>query len=916
MAAIPQGGLVAVTGAAGFVGGWVVQQLLDKGYRVRACVRDPDDLQRTGFLRAMGGFASGRLTLHAADLDQAGCYDSVFSGCDGVAHLSHLSDYNDQARIQRVCDHIIASINAAGSVTRVVLTSSIAAIISEMDMQELVRRPVLDEDRYPDTDNPKRTPERGQGYSMGKLVAENAFADAARASGRWDAIACCPGDNVGPILSAHQKDMGPWQKLIAGMLRGECHQTGVYRPWMTVDVRDDAACHIALLESPQVRNGERYIAWSCDTRRVEDINADIDRLLPELRHDAGPVVDAQPERIRAREAEMRAIWAGCILRNDRMRARTGITFRPLDASLRDCVESLVAIGQVPVRRRPAGGPLLLDHVYRHEADHPGRVFLTQPVGGGEVVDYTWAQTLDQARRMAAHLQSLQLPPGSNIAMLAKNSAHFFMAELAIWMAGCTTVAIFPTETADNVGYVLDHCEARLLFIGKLDTWALQQGGVPAGLPCIALPLAPAALADRPGCEAWDAIVARTAPLAGQPRRAAGDLAMLLYTSGSTGQPKGVMQTFGSITAAATGMVARGVAANGGVHEASRVISYLPLAHCFERAWVECTAFITGDTHVFFSESLATFMADVKRAQPTSFISVPRLWTKFQQAVLAQMPAAQLDAALANPAMAAAVGQKVLAGLGLDHVRSAGSGSAPLPVDLLRWYRKLGLELTEGYAMTEDFAYSHTGDPGEQAVGTVGRPFADVQARIADDGEVLVKSPGQMAGYYKQPELNAECFTADGFFRTGDLGRLDAAGQLVLTGRKKELFKTAKGKYVAPAPIENTLNAHPMVELSMVSGLGQPAAYAVVVLDEHLRPRLADDAVRAGVDSALRALLASVNEALASHEQLQMLVVAREPWSMEAGTLTPTMKIKRGRIEASVAGAVDQWYASGAPVVWA
>ena len=564
----------------------------------------------------------------------------------------------------------------------------------------------------------------------------------------------------------------------------------------------------------------------------------------------------------------------------------------------------------------ASTPLILDHVYQHESAHPDRVFLTQPIGGGEVVDYTWAQTLAQARRMAAHLQSLGLPPGARIAMLAKNSAHFFMAELAIWMAGGTTVAIFPTETADNVGYVLDHCEASLLFIGKLDTWDLQKGGIPAALPCIALPLAPAAVADRPGCTAWDAITARTAPLAGRPQRAAGDLAMLLYTSGSTGQPKGVMQTFGSITAAARGMVARGVAMNGGVQAPSRVISYLPLAHTFERAWVECTAFITGDTHVFFSDSLATFMADVKRAQPTSFISVPRLWTKFQQAVLAQMPAAQLDAALANPAMAAVVGKKVLAGLGLDQVRNAGSGSAPLPAELLRWYRKLGLELTEGYAMTEDFAYSHTGDAGEQAVGTVGRPFPDVQTRLAEDGEVLIKSPGQMAGYYKQPGLNAECFTDDGFFRTGDLGHYDDLGQLVLTGRKKELFKTAKGKYVAPAPIENRLNAHPMVELSMVSGMGQPAAYAVVVLDEHLRPQLADDAVRARVDSALRQLLAAVNADLASHEQLQMLVVAREPWSMEAGTLTPTMKIKRSRIEASVATAVDQWYATGAPVVWA
>ena len=218
--------------------------------------------------------------------------------------------------------------------------------------------------------------------------------------------------------------------------------------------------------------------------------------------------------------------------------------------------------------------LILDHVYQHEAAQPDRVFLTQPVGGGEVVDFTWAQTLDQARRMAAHLQSLGLPPGARIAMLAKNSAHFFMAELAIWMAGGTTVAIFPTETADNVGYVLRHCEASLLFIGKLDTWDLQKGGIPAGLPCVALPLAPAALADLPGCESWDAITARTPPLPGRPQRAAGDLAMLLYTSGSTGQPKGVMQTFGSITAAA-GMVARGVAANGGVRIGFSNALFLP-----------------------------------------------------------------------------------------------------------------------------------------------------------------------------------------------------------------------------------------------------------------------------------------------------------------------------------------------------
>jgi nucleoside-diphosphate-sugar epimerase len=349
MAPVPrQRAAVAVTGAAGFLGGWVVRQLLDRGYRVRACVRDPDDAVRTGFLKAMPGYASGRLTLHAANLDQEGCLDDVLKGCHGLAHVAHVSDYTDLDYVRRTCDHIIASVNASHSVNRVVVTSSVAAVISEMDLQEVVRRPVFYEDRYPDEMNPKRTPERGQGYSMAKLIAERAFATAAARSGVWDAVTCCPGDNVGPIQSAHQKDMGPWQHHIEGMLKGRYDQNGVYRPWMTVDVRDDAACHIGLLESLSVKNGERYIAWSTDVRNCEDICRDIGRLLPELHHQATDPVDPFPDRIKGREAEFRAIWAQADLRNDRMRAATGVTFRPLDESIRDCVESLISIAGVRV----------------------------------------------------------------------------------------------------------------------------------------------------------------------------------------------------------------------------------------------------------------------------------------------------------------------------------------------------------------------------------------------------------------------------------------------------------------------------------------------------------------------------------------------------------------------------------------
>ena len=194
--------------------------------------------------------------------------------------------------------------------------------------------------------------------------------------------------------------------------------------------------------------------------------------------------------------------------------------------------------------------LILDRVLEHEAAHPERIFLTQPVGGDRVVDYTWGQVLDQSRRMAAHLQSRGLPRGARIAILSKNCAHFFMAELAVWLGGYTTVAIFPTETADTVRFVLEHSEASLLFVGKLDTWPQQRAGVPAGLPCIAFPLAP-----KTELEDWDTITARTAPLTGNPGRTADELAMLIYTSGSTGQPKGVMSTFGALTRAAEGVVA-------------------------------------------------------------------------------------------------------------------------------------------------------------------------------------------------------------------------------------------------------------------------------------------------------------------------------------------------------------------------
>ncbi len=446
--------------------------------------------------------------------------------------------------------------------------------------------------------------------------------------------------------------------------------------------------------------------------------------------------------------------------------------------------------------------LILDHVYDHEASQPERVFLTQPVGGGDVVDYTWGRTVGEARRMAAHLQSLGIAPGARIAMITKNCAHFLIAELAIWMAGGTTVAIFPTETAEHLRYVLEHSEASAALRRQARAVAAAGRGR-AGGP--ALHRAAARARHLVRSLGRDRRPHRTAARAAAARRRRpGDDLLHVGIDRPAQGCDAQLRPHHAHHRMHAGRPERQLPA--GVPW--RAISYLPLSHIYERAVVACRCLQAGDGQIFFSDSLETFLDDVKRARPTVFVSVPRLWLKFQQGVLQKMPAEKLDALLADPATAAATGRQVLASLGLAEVCRASSGAAPIPPSLLAWYRRLGLPLIEGYGMTEDFAYSHRTTNDFKPSGHVGVASPGVQVRIADDGEVLIKSPGQMVGYYKRPDLNAVAFTDDGYFRTGDMGELAADGQLKLTGRVKELFKTAKGKYVAPAPIEGPAQRAP------------------------------------------------------------------------------------------------------------
>jgi len=539
------------------------------------------------------------------------------------------------------------------------------------------------------------------------------------------------------------------------------------------------------------------------------------------------------------------------------------------------------------------------HVLVERAEQtPDREFLIQPVNG-ELRSYTWQQSADLARRMASALMGLGLKPGDKVAILAKNSAEWILADAAIAMAGMISVPIYPTAGADTIGYIIGHSEASAVFVGKLDEPGVVSAAVPDSLPTIAFPY------PIEGCQhQWQTLVDDYAALQDLHDPQPGDVMTILYTSGSTGRPKGVVMSYGAYCYAS-----KAAAASINIEPGDRLFSYLPLAHVTERT---CTAgpAIYGGTTCAFTESLKTFNADLRRARPTVFISVPRLWVKFQSGVLAQMPGERLKLLLAVPVLGKRVAKKIREQLGFGACRVYGSGSAPISESTLRWFDKLGVGISEGWGMSETSGLSCTNTPFKrQRIGSIGAPLEGTEMRLSDEGEILLRSPGLFSGYYKQADLTREVLTDDGFFHTGDKAEWDANIQAYrITGRVKDIFKSAKGKYVVPVPIESKLSANPLLEQVCVMGAGQPAPVAVVVLSDAAR-RLP----RENVEASVKATLQEVNRQLESHERLGRAIIVKEEWTSENGLLTPTLKVKREVLEKHYRPLLDASYS--ALVVW-
>lgn len=542
-------------------------------------------------------------------------------------------------------------------------------------------------------------------------------------------------------------------------------------------------------------------------------------------------------------------------------------------------------------------PNIVDKFCEYEQTRPDQLFLAEPVKGAYQT-FTWRQAGQQIRSMATALNAMGFGKDDKIAILSKNCAHWIMADLAIAMAGCVSVPLYPNISAENLQEIILHSESKAIFIGKLDQPEQIRKGVPDTLEQISFPFYPNA-----GCMNWDDLVITHTPLTGIPKLDPQALACIVYTSGTTGQAKGVMHTYHAMAFAVDAFLK-----NFPSIQTEILFSYLPLCHVAERMLVECGTIFTGST-VYFVESLDTFATNLAYTQPTVFLAVPRIWEKMQEGILKKMPQKKLNRLLSIPLVSTIIKKAIRKKLGLGRAEHIFTGASPINPALLHWYAKLGIIIQEAYGMTENVALSHVNKKASAKFGTVGQPYTGVTVRLGKDNEVQVKSDASMLGYYKEPELSAQCFEDD-FLKTGDEGSIDAEGYLTITGRIKDQFKTGKGKYITPAPMENQLVTHPYLGQVCVVGSGQPAAMVLCTLTEQ-----AKDKDQETLKKELCKLLDDLNQTLEHHEQLARLIVCKDEWTIQNGLLTPTLKIKRKNVDIQYSARYAEWYRAAEWVVF-
>ena len=521
-------------------------------------------------------------------------------------------------------------------------------------------------------------------------------------------------------------------------------------------------------------------------------------------------------------------------------------------------------------------PTLTEQARHWAKTQPDQIWMRDLVESGST-DYPWGKTVAEIDRVAAWLES-EFGHGERMALLSKNRAHWVMADLAIIHSGNVTVPLFTTHAKATAEYILSFTETRVLFLGQTENWQSVKQVLPAGCVLVTLP---GVECDLPHTQ-WEHIVGEAPADHPNHQPEADEIVSLVFTSGTTGLPKGVIQTH------ATNLIPmRRCQYLFTQRDQPRWFSYLPLSHIAERQIVEFSSVNTGG-EIWFNESLETLARDLPRCRPHIFFGPPRVWEQLRQSVTAKLGGAEaLETALANDQKG--VQALVTAALGLDQVEYCLTAAAPTPPPLIQWWDEVGVKLCEGFGQTEAMGLIIT-DPQDRRIGSIGKPAGEVEVKVGDDGEMLIKAAGCTPGYFNRPEKTAELWQ-NGWLHTGDKIRIDEDGFIFITGRVKDYFKTIQGKFVAPPPIEGLFADNPHSEQQCLLGRGYSKTVMISVLNEPARLLARED-----VETAALATVNAINDQIDKHARIGAVIFSSDPWTIENEILTPTMKIRREQIE--------------------
>ncbi len=568
---------------------------------------------------------------------------------------------------------------------------------------------------------------------------------------------------------------------------------------------------------------------------------------------------------------------------------------------------------------------------------------------GQWVEISWRQYEEIVRETALGLLALGLQQGEAVALFSQSRGEWVHCDFGILSAGCVTVPIYPTYPADHVVYIVNDSEAKILIVedqvqldkarqvlGKMDRLERMVliDGDPGGDPFVMSLERLRALGREKASELGAHLEARKRAIRPE------DLATIVYTSGTTGPPKGVMQTHGNHAA-----MLRSVSQRTAVSEGDTDLLFLPLAHTYAR--LESYVGVYFGLTTAFAENIDKVPENLREVSPTFIYSVPRVFERVYARIQAQIAAAPplrqkifrwalgvgrrvsqrqqakrpvpLGLQLKRRVAEALVFHKIHQALG-GRLRFCVSGGAPLSREIAAFFHAVGILILEGYGLTECCPVLTANDPEHFKFGTVGRAVPGVELRIARDGEILARGPNIAKGYLKKPEATAEAFDADGWFHTGDIGMIDQDGFLTITDRKKDLIVTAGGINVAPQLVENLLKTHPLISQAMVYGDRRPYPVALIALNPEELARWAKghgldatDLAAAARDEEVRRVVARIveekNATLASYAQVKKFAIVPADFTQDSGELTPTLKVKRKVVAEKYRDLIESLYAS-------